>query len=557
MNEISKQVNQARQRLNLQSFLSVVFWSAFVGLAIACVGVAIKKIWPVSVEPAVWQWSWIGGSLGASLLVAIILTIVRRRSSLDAAIEIDKRFQLKERVSSCLSLSETERETDAGKALVQDAVRRAAEVNVADEFKVAPNKWAWAPFAMAAFVFGLTFLADAQPESISNKANAAIVPISKKKISNSTKNLKKKLAERKKKALEEGLEDASEVFKKLEMGVDNLRKKNGVDKKDALVKLNDLSQEIKRRKDSLGDPKALRKQLSQLKDLKQGPADKLSEALKSSNFKAALDAVNDLRNDLNMGKLTEQQKKALEQQIAQMQQKLQEMVAAHNQEKKDLERQIQQKMDSGDRKAAAELQEKLDRLSQQEQQMKKMAQMAQKLGDAQQAMQKGDGQKASEALGELADAVEAMQQEMDELEMLDGALAQLEGAKDAMNCEGCDGEGCSACQTMGMGMGMGMGMNGQMPGMGLGDGQGQGDRPEEETGTDFYDSQVRAKPGKGKAVVIGSANGKNRKGLVLEEIKAEIATVTESNDDPLTGVRLPKRQRDLTKDYFERLRQGK
>lgn len=556
MNEISKQVNQARRRLNFQKFLSVIFWSAFVGLSIACVGVAIKKIWPVAVESHVWQWSWIGGSLGTSLLVAIVLTVVRRRSSLDAAIEIDKRFQLKERVSSCLSLSETERDTEAGKALVQDAVRRAAEVNVADEFKVAPNKWAWAPFAMAAFVFGLTFLADAQPESISNKANAAIVPISKKKINNSTKDLKKKLAERKKKALEDGLEDASEVFKKLEMGVDSLRNKDGLDKKDALVKLNDLSQEIKRRKNSLGDPKALRKQLSQLKDLKQGPANKLAEALKSSNFKAALDAINDLRNEMNMGKLSEQQKKALEQQISQMQQKLQEMVAAHNQEKRDLERQIQQKMDSGDRKAAAELQEKLDRLSQQDQQMKKMSQLAQKLGDAQQGMKNGDGQKASEALGELAQAVESMQQEMDELEMLDGALAQLDGAKEAMNCEGCDGEGCSSCQSMGMGMN-GMGMNGQIPGMGMGDGQGQGDRPEEETGTDFYDSQVRAKPGKGKAVVIGSANGKNRKGLVLEEIKSEVASVSESNDDPLTGVRLPKRQRDLTKEYFERLRQGK
>jgi hypothetical protein len=94
-------------------------------------------------------------------------------------------------------------------------------------------------------------------------------------------------------------------------------------------------------------------------------------------------------------------------------------------------------------------------------------------------------------------------------------------------------------------------------GMGMGEGKGRGDRPEEETATDFYDSQFKAKPGKGKAVVIGTATGPNKAGQAIEEVKAEIEAATRSDDDPLTGVRLPKAQRDLTKEYFDKFREGK
>ena len=59
-----------------------------------------------------------------------------RRTALDAAIEIDRRFDLRERVASSLSLSEAERDTDAGQALVKDAVRAASRIDVGDKFRV-------------------------------------------------------------------------------------------------------------------------------------------------------------------------------------------------------------------------------------------------------------------------------------------------------------------------------------------------------------------------------------------------------------------------------------
>ena len=68
-----------------------------------------------------------GGALGVGLVAAIVWTLVSRRSVLDAAIELDLRFGLKERVSSSLSLSEDDLQSDAGRALVKDALKKGAD----------------------------------------------------------------------------------------------------------------------------------------------------------------------------------------------------------------------------------------------------------------------------------------------------------------------------------------------------------------------------------------------------------------------------------------------
>ena len=230
-------------------------------------------------------------------------------------------------------------------------------------------------------------------------------------------------------------------FQKLEMGVDRLQSKNKVDKKDALVKLNDFSDELKKRANQLGDPKKLKQQLSQLRDLKEGPAEKAARAMKNGDFKNAIEAVRDLQKQLQNGELSEEQKEQLAQQMQQMKEKLEQMANEREAQKQDLQKQIQDKLASGDRKAAGDLQKKLDDMMSQDSQMNNMQQMAQKMGQMQKSLQQGDASKAAEQLSQLADELEGMQQELDELEMLDGALEQIADAKNSMNCESCSGEG--------------------------------------------------------------------------------------------------------------------
>ena len=136
---------------------------------------AVTKIWAWPVDGRVWLWSWVGGSLAAGLLSAAAWTFVVRRKSLDAAIEMDRRFRLKERVSSTLALTPAEADTDIGRALITDAVRRVERLDVADKFRVRAGWKLMLPLAPAAVVFLLTLMADATHEKSSSAANAASI----------------------------------------------------------------------------------------------------------------------------------------------------------------------------------------------------------------------------------------------------------------------------------------------------------------------------------------------------------------------------------------------
>jgi len=68
---------------------------------------------------------------------------------------------------------------------------------------------------------------------------------------------------------------------------------------------------------------------------------------------------------------------------------------------------------------------------------------------------------------------------------------------------------------------------------------------------------VPANSGPGKTVVAGKARGPNQAGQAIEAIKAEVSAGQRSQEDPLTGQRLPKPQRQLTREYFNAIRERK
>lgn len=59
-----------------------------------------------------------------------------------------------------------------------------------------------------------------------------------------------------------------------------------------------------------------------------------------------------------------------------------------------------------------------------------MKKLAEKLAAAAEAMKQGDAKDAASQMGELAQDMEAMQQELSEMEMLDDALQQIASAKE-------------------------------------------------------------------------------------------------------------------------------
>ncbi len=545
MDEIRHQVNQARRRLVVQQFLGIASWSIFAALLVAVVGLAIPKIWPLAgIDATRWTWSWIGGSVAVGFVVAILWTYLIRSQAVDAAMEIDRRFGLKERVASAITLEKSDLESPAGAALMQDTLRSVQRLDVRDKFQISTGWRPLFPLAAAMAVFALTmFVPDAVLDT-SNQANASNAEV--ESIRKSTAQLKKRIAERRRRAEQKGLTDATDLFKKFEEGIEDHLKSNNADRKKTLIKLNDLAKDLEKRRQALGGAKKMQKQMQGLKNLNRGPADKIAKAMKEGDFKQAVKEIRSLQQKLKSESLTEAEKKQLVEQMSQLEKKMKEMVDAHEQAKEDLKRRIREKKKAGDQVGAGELEQQLERLKQQDKQMDLVEKMAAKMGECKKCMANGEQANAASELGKLAEDLDSLQEQLDELETLDDVMDQIAMAKGDM----FDAD-MSDMQGFGNGMGRGQGM-----GDGLGEGQVRGDRPEERTNTGAYDSQVRDKPRPGEAVRVGDADGKNIAGRAQEGSKAPITMSLSADADPLADKRLPKSQREHARQYFDKLRDG-
>jgi hypothetical protein len=309
-----------------------------------------------------------------------------------------------------------------------------------------------------------------------------------------------------------------------------------------MVKLNDLAEELEKRRQEIAQNDKLREQLDQMQSALNGPADPLSKALRDGDLKQAANEIQKLKEQISQGKMDENARKQLGQQLAQMQEKLNKMVEAQKkaeQQQQELKKQIAAAKQAGDKAQAQKLQQQLDKLKQENPpnpQMKQLAEMAKQMGECAKCMQNGDAEKAMEALDGMQTELEALQAQLEEMELLDEALDEIAQARQNMGRRG------------------GEGMDGE--GDGLGEGQGRGDRPEERTDVRTFDSTVKQKTDRGKAVVTQLIEGPIERGDVEQEIKEQIESARAEATDPLTDQKLPRDYREHAQRYFELFREG-
>ena len=105
MDEIRQQVSRARKRMITEQFLGVVVWTLFGAMLASLIAIVVPKVWFVAAasNQVTWTASWISVGAFVGLTLATAITYWVRKSSMDAAIELDRRFGLKERVSSALT----------------------------------------------------------------------------------------------------------------------------------------------------------------------------------------------------------------------------------------------------------------------------------------------------------------------------------------------------------------------------------------------------------------------------------------------------------------------
>lgn len=547
MDAVRKQARLAKRRLVSERFFRVLPWNLLVPLSVALIGLALPIFIVMPVDKVVWFASWLGGAVALGLVINLVMTLVGRPTLGDAAAEIDRRFGLRERLSSALMLGSEDRQTELGQALAADAERQAAKIDVRDQFHWGIRRSLLLPLLPGLVAVALWYAPLRQSDAQASPESQAKV----NQVAASTKPLIEQLRKKREEAEKLGLNEAADMFKKLEGKLSELQRNTRLDTKQTLAKLNDIKQQLDKRREELGSAESLKKNLAGLEKLEQGPANELADALKKGDFDKAENELEKLLEKMKSEEgLNKEDMQKLEKQIDQLEKALNEAAQAHEQAKQTLEQQMKQAEAAGDLQKAAQLERKLSELQAKDGQMQQLQQLADALSECKQGMSKGDSQAAQDALQKMASQLKQMNQENSQLQDLDQLMDSLAQSKSQMMCDQCQGKGCSKCMSAGMGMG-------QMPGDGMGEGQGQGTRPEEETDTDFFESRVREQMKQGETVYGGKVGGENRKGNTTAEVQAAVLSALSEDPEPLDNQPLPKAQREHTREYFNALRESK
>lgn len=581
MQAIADQVLAARRRLMWGQFLTAAGICLSVGFVIALFALAAVKIWPLEVDADFWRWGWLGGAGCLGLMFAAAWTLLRQPSELEVAAEIDRRCRLRERVASAVALGPDEVETPFGQALVRDAEERLRRSDVGEQFAVQPPLWSGTPLLLLCGALLLTWLvqdAVAEPADPATENEAEVAA----KIKRESKKLQKKLRERSEQIRKkEHLQDAADLFKRLESELAREFKEPEPNPKKALAKLNDLADEVRKQRQQLGDPEQIREQLKQLEDLKQGPAEKLTQSLKDGSLKKAAEELERLQQRLRNGEMNAQQQQELAEQLRRMSEQLQQAAQAHRDAQEQLRQEIAGQEAAGNQQAAQEAREQLEQLQRQGEQMDQLEQLARNFGQAGQQAESGQLQNAAQQLAEAQEQLEQLQRQDQQLEQFDGALSDIAECKNCLRGQPGQKAGAGLANQPGQGgqnQGAGNGQQlanrpGGQPGNsganggpsqnggnrgGTEAGRGVGSHnPEEEIEGGTFDTRVKTLIRQGKAIVVGTAEGDNIAGEARETIQENFAVASEKQSDgALTDRPIPKDQREHAREYFDRFRDG-
>jgi hypothetical protein len=543
MDFIDRQIAKARNLLWMQSSLNTLAWCLIVAFSVCFVGMLVPKIWFLPYTFRSWSSIWMLASGGAAALVTGVAAFFLRPSQIYSAIELDRRFGLRERMSSALQLDSKERETPIGEALVQDAVAKAERIDVRDHFpiKSAPQTpWVLLPVLSCIVLF---WVPDAELPAIAKIPGSSTERLTN--IKNQTKPILAQIKKQREALEDKGLQEAADEFKKLEKKLEDLQKSNTLDSKKLLSDFNEIKKELEQRKESLGGTDSLKKALDNLKNIDKGPADKLADALKDGDMDKASKELDKLLEQMKTGNLNDAQKEQLTKQLDQMQKAIEKSLDQQKQAIEDAKKELANAQKAGDAEAVAKLQKKLDGLQANASKAKAAQMVKAQMQKAQKAMEQGKDAEAQQALEEMQAELAAMAEDQEALEEMEDLMESLQDAKKASNCSECDGQGCAACKSD---------KQGKAKKNAKGDGKGAGEREEAEDNVKYFDSQVREQMRKGETVFGGKVGGPNRKGVTKEDVREAVLNSTPDDPDAIENMSLPKAQRDQQRDYFNSLR---
>jgi hypothetical protein len=527
-----QQVARVRRRLFLQTLVDGLVWCWIGALALAVVWFLLEPFLfaLASAEPPAYlRWVVAGSALGLGTLLAVWWAVWRAPRPVDAALSLDQRFGLRERVTTSLLLTAEQYDEPAAQALLLDVDQHVAGLDVATRFPIRLSQPALAVPGLALALLLLALFYDVRLTANADSGNPGPVrlpPQLAADIDNRMQDLKK---DPEPKRDEPGLEqvqpfddELDRIANKPHNTPDELRDRFGeIDRQEKRMEAvqQQLQDKVDARKEELG-------RLAD-RDPKEGPAKDLQEALAKGEFDKAREKANEIAPKLENDnkpegqKLNPEEKKQLEGQLKELKDKLEAMA-----QQKEEEKQLRESNAKGELSKEA-LEQALAELDKKKEDLEALNELAKELQKAAECMQKGQCDKAGQCLKQAGDKMGQMAGEEKALKQLAAKLEKAQAAKKAL-CNGLDGK-----------------QGGGLPG---------DRRPEKENKTDSVKTRVAGEVDpKGQKQLAGTGPiGRSFKPKSTEEMAREMRESPQLAPEALERQRLPNPLlRDVVKGYRE------
>jgi hypothetical protein len=552
---LETRVRQARHRLFTQTLLNRL------GLAWGC-ALALVLVWFL-VEPFVMatanaslKWGVVGGLVAIGTGVGVWLARRAAPSPLSAALAIDQRFELKERVTTALSLSPDQQASPAGHALLADANAKLERVAVAGKFPVRLGLRAlFLPVQVAA----IALLALYPPPMLTTLAGGGTKTDDEDQAKSTDKESKPKVAtprpfirppaERPNK---------SEELRQLEAELEKLyaeHNKETPDKekpdqlRERQEKVAQAEDRLKKREQEMAEKfQKLQDQMSKLTELDQGetrpdgPAKEFEQALAKGDLKKAQEEVDRLQKKARDKKLDPKEQEQLKKQLEDLDNKVDQLTR----EQKEKEKKLKDLIDQAKRenRDADALERELQNLQKDQQMTKEMQELAKALRQAKQALDQNDLEGLADQLSKVGKQLGDIDDEVKDFDDIEAHLQNLRQMKKE-GCKECQGEGKDGKpgdETEAKGGGRQEGARGQRP-----ENKDAVTRAgEEQRVRGFFDP-------KGRKAYGGSTTGPAFKKASSTEMATDIKQAVQEAPEAVEVQRLPKAAKEMVKEYFEKL----
>ncbi len=428
LSPLHRQVARVHRRLLLQTLVNSLIW-CWTGAILVCVGWFLLQPHLLS-EPLrssnALRWAVAGGIVGAGTLLAAVLCWLRAPSRLTAALSLDERFGLKERVTTSLTLAPEQETSPAGQALLEDVNQRIKDLHVGSRFPLRVSWTAALVPVCAALLAVVAIFYDPTNSQVtaSTPDERNQLPVNATEIDQKMKDLKKKVREKPAVA-----KIKSQELEELEAELEKIANRPRGTKEEIRERVKEMTALEKtmqqREKEMAERARSLKKQLERLDSLAQkegeGPAKDLQKALSEGKLDKAREELEKLNKRLQNNELTAKEKEQLKRQLENMKNKLERLAQQKDQQQQLKEANLDPET----------LQRELKELKKESQKLGDLQDLANQLGQCQKCLKEGDMKGASQSLSQASAKMQSMEGQDEDLQDLRDQLRRLQDAKDS------------------------------------------------------------------------------------------------------------------------------